>query len=131
MFAIGLPVALFVTFADPDRLMSEWFGPPQDGAWIAETLDGERPANRYTLGIRWGRIIGGYDGCNHWSYVESDGDVARMTTLMACDPRPDIAYGAVAIDPKVTMLGEDRMRLEARGHVATFRRMTDAELETP
>ncbi|MBY6216865.1 hypothetical protein [Qipengyuania aquimaris] len=98
--------------------------PEEDGGWKFETIDGvDVRKDGYSLGIRWGRIVGFHDGCNGCGFDDElpSGAPDRMLvcTLQACPERPnDILFGRFAYgSPEMEVNGE-RLILTLPGHRA-------------
>jgi hypothetical protein len=106
------------------------FGPPEDGNWIAVSIDG-RPvtANAYSVFIEGGEPAWGRDGCNTWSFVDDGNGAGRgiETTLVACTPEPlHVAYRRLVFGPhRLEIRPDGTLRLSGQGHEALFRRAPD------
>ena len=75
LFAGAAATMLFSTlgYAGLGDAWDSWFGPRMNGSWKAVALDGRRvDADDYLLVIKRGKVVGGYDDCNGWSF-EDDG----------------------------------------------------------
>jgi hypothetical protein len=126
-FLIALAALLDPEGSWRSRLLS----PPEkeDGSWSAVSMDG-RPVDPhdYRLAVHQGRIAGGRDGCNDWSFLNEQpaGTRDRMifSTLQACpDPNPDRdAYAALRHAGRLQLLADGRLRATAGPHEAIFRR---------
>lgn len=125
--ALGL-AALAMTGRAPRDLWEWLHAAPEDGSWAATTLDGRAVgAGDYLVSISRGKVVGGYDGCNGWSYQDEapDGKGERMivSTLQACPrERPDQSYWFLVHQPEVRMLGDGQLQLWRAGHHGLFRR---------
>ena len=135
--AAGLAIAAVFGFGafDPHRL-DLWHrltGPEVDGRWIVETIDGRPAPARLELGIRWGEVRGGYDGCNHWGFEQEDRgpgtERMMVSTLQACPEIPGTeGYGAVAMLPAtMSLMGDGRLRMTALDYTVELRRADDTE----
>lgn len=98
--------------------------PEEDGGWRFVTIDGvDVTADRYALGVHWGKITGFDDGCNSCGYSDDKPSGARdrmMTcTLVKCEPKPhDLLFHRFASgDPKMTVR-DQRLILTLPGHQA-------------
>ncbi len=108
----------------------DWvFAPEEDGSWRAITIDGRPVADEgYTILIRSGQVIAGFDGCNSWHYEDAstapDGSRSIMTTLAGCAKTPTIhAYWMTArAGVRPIVLPAQTIAVEANGHRAVFRR---------
>ena len=134
--AIALAAVLGFGGLTPGGDLDLWHrltGPEIDGGWIVETIDGKPAPDRLALGIRWGEVTGGYDGCNHWSFDQQDDgegpDRSIISTLQYCEPVPGTeGYMAVArYTPVTRMIADDRLRMEALGYTVVLRRARDGE----
>jgi len=129
----GLIVAWAVFFLglfDPrGRWVAEAFGPPEDGGWVAVSIDGRsvRKAG-FTLFIDGGEPRSGHDGCNSWSRIKNEkGQAGIESTLVLCPPDPlRAAYRQLVLSEHDTELQADGMLvLSGSGHRALFRRQHD------
>ena len=100
--------------------------PKEDGSWRFVTIDGvDVSAERYSIGIRWGEVVGYYDGCNSCGIGGGDERRGiyhvRTCTLAACEERPDdrlfrrFLVRNLAMEPQ----GE-RLVLSVAGHQAVL-----------
>ena len=99
-----------------------------DGSWKATSFDGfSVRSENYLLVIRRGRVVGGYDDCNGWSYEDERPDrngVRRtLSTLVQCAADyPRRLYRILVYAPKIDVLGENELKLSRDGHEGRFRR---------
>jgi len=125
--------------AHESRLVQRLTAPPEDGAWAAVSLDGRPvPAGEYRLSISGGRVGGGRDGCNDWSFEapdETTGERRIFTTLVGCDENDPLrrAYGVLAFaeGPVLQLRPDGSLRIAARGHEGLFRRCRWVEAPLP
>jgi hypothetical protein len=109
------------------RLKSLFQG-PEDGVWVAATLDGNPLRGEYRVRVGRGEIVGGYDGCNHWAYGGIDratGSRSVETTLVGCQDTAESATMRRLMRgrPKLILLPDNRLRLEGDGHSVLLRRV--------
>lgn len=104
------------------------FAEEEDGSWVALRIDG-RPASpqEYRITIAEGKVVGGRDGCNHWSYEDEgpDANGQRMivSTLVGCpEDATRLAYWSLRADPRIELLPDGTLRMAASGHEGIFRR---------
>jgi hypothetical protein len=125
LLTIGLVQALATGTLRP-RL----FVPEEDGAWGMVSIDGMPVRNgAWTINVTDGKIKGGRDDCNYWSF-EEEGDAAgeRMihTTLVACEEEDPMrkAYWTLANAPEtgIELRSGGWLRIAAQGHQAMLRR---------
>jgi hypothetical protein len=118
----------FAGFNSPGAVVDRIFADPEDGSWLAASFDSLGVAHkRYLVGIRRGKIVGGYDGCNGWSYQDQEpderGERMIVSTAQACpQDRPDKLYWLLVHDPRITLLNERELRMSSAGHFGLFRR---------
>ena len=126
LFAIASGgLALTIAGKTPDDLVAFFFAAPEDANWVAVAFDGRRVAPKtYSILVKRGQIVSGYDGCNDWAYQEekSNQTAERMivTNLKEC---PDNAfvrnYWALLEAPKLILLDDRRLMVSGksgRGH---------------
>ena len=105
-----------------------WFGPEANGSWKAMVLDGQPvAAGNYVLVVKRGRVVGGYDGCNGWSFDDEgpgpSGDRRVTSTLVACPDEPARqSYDNLAYAPVISLRSDSEMLLSRGPHVGVFRR---------
>ena len=110
-----------------------WFDGPERGTWRVSELDGiDLRGERMWIEVRDGKVRGGRDGCNYWSY-ESDaeprtGERMMISTLAWCDQTPArSAYAALAHgEPEMALLSDDVLEMRAFGVIGRFVRWTEA-----
>lgn len=105
--------------------------PARNGLWRATTIDGA-PVGRtdYLIRIRGGRVVGGKDGCNSWSYdmtrpPEPNGTRMVVSTCIGCPGLAEQAgyWRALGNGNVVPVLIENgRLRLRAGGSEILARR---------
>lgn len=128
LIAIALGLGTIALLDRPGRPApwQRWFAPAEDGSWMALSIDGQPvPANDYRLSITDGRVGGGRDGCNDWSFEDERpnerGERMMSTTLVACRPSEvQRAYFALRTEPRLTILPDGRLRVESLGHAGLF-----------
>jgi heat shock protein HslJ len=122
--------AFFLSVLDPrGRWVAETFGPPEDGGWVAVSIDGRsvRKAG-FTLFIDGGEPRSGHDGCNSWSRITNEnGQVGIESTLVECPPDPlHAAYRQIVLgEQKMRLQADDTLFISGAGHRALFRRQRD------
>lgn len=97
-----------------------------DGPWRAVSIAGQ-PVGRvhYTVRVADGRVVGGRDGCNAWSYVRGEQGWAIESTMIGCPEDPLRGLYFQALDPEGHRLAEGpngTLVVSARGTSAVFRR---------
>lgn len=126
LLTIGLVQALATGTLRP-RL----FVPEEDGAWGIVSIDGVPVRNgAWTITITDGKIRGGRDDCNYWSFSESPrgapGERMIETTLVGCPEDDPVrkAYWTLANAPgtAIELRSEGWLRIKAQGHEAMLRR---------
>lgn len=134
--ALAVPIVLKAVFLPHLDLWHAIAGDKIDGSWRIARLDGDDVWRmRYLLHIRWGAITGGRDGCNFWAFSDEQPDPSqgRMTisTLVGCQPEPcDRLYGRFAHgQPRMRLIGEDRLEMVLDGHRAELVRLPDDALQ--
>ena len=131
--AAGLIVAwaaFSLSVFDPrGRWVAETFGPPEDGSWVALTIDGRQvQSGAFTLFIDGGEPRSGHDGCNSWSRVKNEkGQAGIETTLVLCSPDPTrAAYRRLVLrQHNLDLQSDGTLVLTGSGHQARFRRQQD------
>jgi hypothetical protein len=104
------------------------FGPKTNGSWRAVSLDGHLVGSEdYVIVIKHGKVVGGFDDCNGWSFEDEgpgpNGDRRVMSTLVRCPPKKaDQTYHILAYGPRLELLGDRELSLSRAGHVGLFRR---------
>ncbi len=100
-----------------------------DGSWKAVRPDGAAVTSKnYLVVVRRGRVVGGYDDCNGWSYEDKKpdehGERRVLSTLVECAADEDLRqiYRTLVYAPKIDGLGENELRLSRGGHEGIFRR---------
>ena len=66
--------------------------PEEDGSWRFVRIDGiDVTAESYSVGIRWGEIVGYHDGCNSCGISDEGEGIYHMRTctLQACAEQPN------------------------------------------
>lgn len=125
---LALAYVVWMPFDPRGTRLKALFQGPEYGLWAAETLDGDRLRGTYQIAIEDGEIVGGYDGCNRWWYAGIDpatGLRVIETTLVGCRDTAEavlmrrLARGSA----KIQLTADDRLRVEAAGHAASFRRV--------
>ena len=98
-FAIGLPLAALQMATDDRGVADVPYGEPEDGTWRLVRVAGEPIYERYEIAVRFGRIEGGYDGCNAWGFSDQRDDFGNrliVSDAQGCDPKPfDGVYNAL------------------------------------
>jgi hypothetical protein len=127
---IALAVALMLFSAAGYASLADawdmWFGPRANGSWKAMVLDGQSVAKEnYVIVVQRGRVVGGYDGCNGWSFDDEgpgpNGDRRVTSTLVACpEERARQVYHMLAYAPAITLRGDREMRLSRGPHFGSF-----------
>lgn len=119
---------LSVTGKAPDDILDLVFKSPEDGSWVAVSIDGQEiGTRRHSIDVRRGKIVAGYDGCNEWPYQdearERNGERMIVTNLQECpDNILGHRYWAVLANSKLTLVDPGAMLVsgsKARGY---FRR---------
>ncbi len=107
----------------PDDLRAKLFAHAEDGSWSVVTIDGQTlPKTEYLIAIQEGRVRGGRDGCNNWSY-ETPGSGWIVSDLQECPESPvTAAYRKIVRNPAFMLTGDHRLRITGRGHTADLRR---------
>lgn len=139
-----LPIAMIVALlcgalalatcgiADPTGRWRPWtamLAPDEDGSWAVVSIDGRPlPPDEYRFGITDGKISGGRDGCNDWSYTDDppgpDGERMIVSTLQACPEDDPVrqAYRLLTRNPKIELGADGLLRMTGQGHQAVLRR---------
>ena len=107
----------------PNDLRAKLSAHAEDGSWSVMTIDGQTlPKTGYLIAIQEGRIRGGRDGCNMWSY-ETPGSDRIVSDLQGCPQSPvTAAYREIVRNPAFMLTGDYRLRITGRGHTADLRR---------
>ena len=131
LLALAGAAMLFSTlgYAGLGDAWDSWSGPRVNGSWKAVALDGQAvDANNYLVVVKRGKVVGGYDDCNGWSFDDegpgANGDRSVTSTLVMC-PEDDVArqtYHILAYGPAMELLGDRELRMTRNGHVGLFRR---------
>jgi hypothetical protein len=113
----------------PRDLVDALFAAPSDGSWKATTLNGRPVASRnYVIVIRRGKLVGGYDDCNGWSYqdegLDKNGERKVLSTLVECAAGDELRrlYWILVHAPRIHPLGANDLRLSRGGHAGMFHR---------
>lgn len=122
-------VTLMLGIVDPrGTWVTDIFGPPEDGSWVATTIDDHALGDqRFTLIVDGGEPVSGDDGCNVWSQVTRNGRRGVSRSLVWCSPDKqraiyrELVFGKHAV--KVDRRGD--LILTGAGHDVRFRRRED------
>jgi hypothetical protein len=130
--SVGLCVGwatLIVGFLDPRGIwFRDFFGPGEDGSWIASTIDGHTLGEqRLTLTVDGGEPVAGDDGCNSWSQVTREGRRGISKTLVWCSPdKRRAAYRELVFGKHTMTVDRDGdLILTGHNHHARFRAQED------
>lgn len=121
-------LALTIVGKTPDDLASLFFARPEDGNWVAVAFGGQSVAPKtYSISIKRGHIVSGYDGCNDWAYQEekTNQNAERMivTNLKECTDNAFVRnYWALLASPKLTFLDDRRLMVSGKSGRGHFRR---------
>jgi hypothetical protein len=131
LLAFAAAAMLFSTlgYARLSDAWDSWFGPRVNGSWKAIVLDRRSvEAGNYLVVVKRGKVVGGYDDCNGWSFDDEgpgpNGDRRVTSTLVMC-PEDDVArqtYHILAYAPRIELLSDRELRMTRNGHVGLFRR---------
>ena len=96
--------------------------PEEDGSWRFVRIDGiDVTAESYSVGIRWGEIVGYHDGCNSCGISDEGEGIYHMRTctLQACAEQPNerLFRRFLTKDVRMEATG-DRLVLTTTGHRA-------------
>lgn len=132
LFAIASGgLALTIAGKTPDDLTSLVFAAPEDGNWVAVAFDGQPVAPKlYSISIKRGQIVSGYDGCNDWAYQErKSGRKAERMIVMNLKECPDNelrrSYWELVASPKLLLLSSRQLILSGKRGRGHFRRCKD------
>ena len=129
LFAIASG-GLALTFArkTPEDLAALFFAAPEDGNWVAVSYDGKRAApKQYSILVKYGQVVSGYDGCNEWAYQEQktsqSAERSIVTNLKECsDNELTRTYWVLLAKPKLIALDERQLVLTGKRNRGHFRR---------
>ena len=113
----------------PVDIADRLYAAPEDGSWKATTFD-RRPveSKNYLIAVRRGKVIGGYDDCNGWSYQDSapgrNGERKVLSTLVSCSGDDELRqlYRMLVYGPRIELLGRSALRLTRARHEGIFHR---------
>lgn len=126
--AVVIVSILATTGVSPKVIADRLHATPADGSWKGISFDGFSVRSKnYLVVIRRGRVVGGYDDCNGWSYEEEkadrNGERRMLSTLVECPAEyPRRLYRTLVYAPKIDVVGENELRLSRDGHEGRFRR---------
>jgi hypothetical protein len=126
--AAALLSILAITGLSPRDIEDRLPATPADGSWKAVNFDGSAiTSENFLVVIRNGRVVGGYDDCNGWSYEDQNpdrnGDRMMLSTLVQCPAEhPRRIYRTLVYAPKIDVLGKNELELSRDGHEGRFRR---------
>lgn len=128
LFAIASGgLALTIAGKTPDDLVAFFFAAPEDGNWVAVAFDGESVGLKtYSILIKRGQIVSGYDGCNDWAYENKrPGQSATRSIITNLKECPGDAltrnYWASLAKPKFILLDESQLVVTGSAGRGDFR----------
>jgi hypothetical protein len=131
VLGIAAVIVSILAIADvsPRDIGDTFHATPADGSWKAVTFDGQSAKSKnYSVAIRRGRVVGGYDDCNGWSYQDEkpdrNGERMMLSTLVECPGDEDLRrlYRIVVFAPTIEIVSANELRLSRDGHQGEFRR---------
>ncbi|MFL6726966.1 MAG: hypothetical protein ACJ8FS_10705 [Sphingomicrobium sp.] len=127
--AAAAMAVLGITGVSPRDLRDLLHSTAADGSWKAITFDGlPVKSKNYLVAIRRGKVFGGYDDCNGWSYTDEkpdkNGERKMLSTLVSCSADNELRrlYHLLVHSPHIDVLGGKELRLSSGGHEGRFQR---------